>query len=108
MRTELGKIQRFEIGMGGYDDAMFGLSVTLGGNGWGVQDFDGTWNREPDAFCKWTKKDQLELWGNMCDRIRKLMAQAKVSNTQEMVGVPVQVTFVGSRLESWRILEEVL
>jgi hypothetical protein len=31
MRKELGKIKRFDMGFGGYDDAMFGMSVMLGG-----------------------------------------------------------------------------
>lgn len=109
MRKEFGKIQRFEIGIGGYDDAMFGLSVTLGGkDGWGVQDFDGTWTREPDERCKWTKEDQLKNWADMSQRVLKLMQQAKVQTTSEMVGIPVEVIFDGNRLSSWRILEEVL
>jgi hypothetical protein len=108
MRKELGKIQRFDIGVGGYDDAMFGMSVTLGGGGWGVQDFDGTWSREPDDHCKWTADDQLKHWGKMCRRVADLMATAKVKTAGEMVGIPVEVTFENNRLHSWRILEEVL
>lgn len=109
MRKELGKIQRFEIGLGGYDDAMFGLSVTLGGkDGWGVQDFSGTWTREPDERCKWTREDQTENWANVCRQVIKLMQQAKVKTTTEMIGIPVEVIFEGNRLSSWRVLEEVL
>lgn len=108
MKKELGKIQRFDVGIGGYDDAMFGMSVTLGGQGWGVQDFDGTWTREPDQYCKWTKEDQLKHWANMCQRVLDLMQKAKVKTTAEMVGVPVEVTFENNTLSSWRVLEEVL
>lgn len=108
MRKELGKITRFDIGHGGYDGAMFGLSVSLGASGWGVGDFDGTWSRDPDQYCKWTKQDQLDHWAKMCQRVSDLMKQAKVTTTQDMVGIPVEVTFNGNRLESWRILEEVL
>jgi hypothetical protein len=108
MRKELGKIQRFDIGIGGYDDAMFGVSVTLGGAGWGVQDFDGTWVRVPDENCKWTVEDQLDLWGAMCRRVADLMKKAKVNTCADMVGIPVEVSFNGSSLHSWRILEEVL
>lgn len=108
MITQLGKIQRFEIGMGGYHDAMFGLCVTLGGAGWGVQDFDGTWGHEPDEHTKWTESEQLEHWGKMCKRVRNLMVQAKVSKVSDMVGIPIEATFNGGRLSSWRILEEVL
>ena len=109
MRKELGKIQRFEIGLGGYDDAMFGLSVTLGGQGWGVQDFDGTWSRRPDDNCKWTQDDQFEHWANMCRRVADLMVKAQVKTTEEMIGIPVEVVFDNTgRLSHWRILEEVL
>jgi hypothetical protein len=109
MSKELGKIQRFEIGIGGYDDAMFGLSVTLGGSsGWGVQDFDGTWTMEPGEHHKWDKKDQHKCWADMCQRVVNLMHQAKVKTTAEMVGIPVEVEFENGCLKSWRILEEVL
>lgn len=108
MRKELGKIQRFDIGLGGYDDAMFGMSVTLSGQGWGVQDFDGTWAHAPDKHCKWTAEDQAAVWAKMIQRVLNLMRQAKVKTAPEMVGIPVEVTFVGNKLESWRVLEEVL
>lgn len=109
MRKELGKITRFEIGIGGYDDAMYGLSVTLmGKDGWGVQDFDGTWMREPDKYCKWTKEEQQKIFSDVSFRVIDLMKKAKVRTTKEMVGIPVEVTFDGNKLESWRILEEVL
>jgi len=109
VRKEFGKIQRFEIGFGGYDDAMFGLAVTLGGkDGWGVQDFSGTWTREPDDRCKWTLEDQTNNWASVCRQVIKLMQQANVKTTSEMVGIPVEVIFDGNRLSSWRVLEEVL
>lgn len=108
MNKELGKIERFEIGLGGYDGAMFGMSVTLSGKGWGVQDFDGTWSHKPDEHHKWTEQDQIEHWGKMCRRVVDLMRQAKVQTAQELVGIPVEVTFENLKLHSWRILEEVL
>ena len=108
MRKELGKIQKFDVGLGGYDGAMFGMSVTLGGQGWGVCDFDGTWSRTPDQHCQWTVDDQTKLWGEMCRRVADLMAKAKVNTCADMVGIPVEVSFNGSSLHSWRILEEVL
>lgn len=108
MRKEFGKIKRFDVGLGGYDDAMFGMSVTLGGVGWSVHDFDGTWTREPDSHCKWTQEDQTEHWGKVCRRVADLMAKAKAKTCEEMIGTPVEVTFNGNALHSWRILEEVL
>ena len=108
MRKELGKITRFEIGMGGYDDAMYGLSVTLEWKGGGVQDFDGTWTREPDERCKWTKEEQLMVWAKMCQRVIDLMHKAKVKKAADMVGIPVEITIGNGCLDTWRILEEVL
>ena len=108
MRKELGKIQRFDIGLGGYDGAMFGMSVGLGGSGWGVGDFIGTWSQRPDERCKWTEEEQIMLWGDMCRMVSDLMAKAKVTTCAAMVGIPVEVTFDGNKLLSWRILEEVL
>lgn len=108
MRKELGRIKSFDIGLGGYDGAMFGMSVSLGGTGWGVNDFDGTWTRTPDQHCQWTVEDQTKHWGEMCRRVADLMTKAKVKTCAEMVGIPVEITFTGNKLESWRILEEVL
>lgn len=107
-RKELGKITRFEVGMGGYEDAMFGLSVTFSFQGSGVQDFIGTWAHKPGEHHKWTIEDQSRCWADMCRQIIDLMQKAKVKTTSEMVGIPVEVTFNNNTLHSWRILEEVL
>ena len=108
MRKELGKITRFDIGIGGYDDAMFGLSVAFTFQGSGVGDFIGTWAHKPDHNHKWTLEDQSRCWADMCRKMVDLMCKAKVKTTNEMVGIPVEVTFDSNRLSSWRILEEVL
>ena len=108
MRKELGKITHFDIGLGGYDGAMFGMSVTFTGAGWGVADFDGTWAHKPTESHKWTEDDQTKTWGELCRRVAKLMHQAKVTTCADMVGIPVELTFNGNALHSWRILEEVL
>ena len=42
------------------------------------------------------------------NRFVELMQKAKVKNTSDMVGVPVEVTTKNGALHSWRILEEVL
>jgi len=108
MRKELGKITRFDIGMGGYDDAMFGLSITFSFQGSGVQDFIGTWAHKPDEHHKWTLEEQTRIWGDMCRKVIEFMKQAKVNTTSDMVGIPVEVTISNNTLSSWRILEEVL
>lgn len=107
VRTELGKIKSIEFGSGGYDGAMTGLSVELGGQGWGVNDFKGTWSTRSE-HAKWTEADQAEIWVETVKLIRDLCEKAKVKNLSGLHGKPVEVTFEGNLLKSWRILEEVL
>lgn len=107
MRVELGKITKASFGAGGYDDAMTGVSFTLGGESWGVSDFWGTWSTH-NARCQWTVDEQLRIWGETVARLRDLLAAAKVKSVADLVGKPVEVTFNGNVLASWRILTEVL
>ncbi len=106
-RKEIGKIQSLKIGYGGYDDAMLGVSFTLGSDGWGVNDFDGTWAHHHKS-CKWTPEDQVKHLGKMLLRLRDLMDAAKVKTVAELRGKPVEVTFDGNKLKSWRILTEAI
>ena len=105
--TQLGKIQRVGLGKGGYDDAMFGVSFTLGGDGWGVQDFWGTWaSYSPGA--KYTQDDWMDGHVKSYFRLMDIMKFAKVSDISELEGIPVEVMFKNSALQSWRVLTEVL
>ena len=105
--TKLGKIQSCRHGFGGYQDAMFGYTFTLGGDGWGVGDFWGTWADRPD-YSKWTDKDQADIFAANAARVRDLLKAAKVSSFSNLEGVPVEIQFEDMRLKSWRILTEVL
>lgn len=81
----LGKITFIDIeNVDGY----FGLFVTLEGNGYGVTDFIG--------------KDYL------CDKIKLLMEEAKVSTLSSLKNKPVEIIFEDNTLKKWRILKEVL
>ena len=60
MEKKLGKIESVKFGLGGYQSVMFGLSVTLSGQSWGVGDFKGTWdceNIKVSELTKWTEAD---------------------------------------------------
>lgn len=107
MRKEIGKIQSCRFGMGGYDDVMFGVTFTLSGKGWGVGDFWGTWSWRSES-AQWSEADQIRLYGEMVARVNKLMKAAKVNRFEELKDVPVEVTFEGNTISSWRILVEVL
>jgi hypothetical protein len=99
---QLGKIQSVSFGHGGYHDAMIGISFTLSGEGWGVGDFWGAWS------IKRSEEDRIRGLGEMVMRVNDLLQQAKVSTVDRLKGIPVEVSFEGNLLKSWRVLTEVL
>lgn len=108
MRTELGKIRSVRYGFGGYQDAQFGITFDIGGEGWGVGDFWGMWADKPSKHSQWTRKEQIESHGKTADRICALLVEAKKTDVAKLVGVPVQCFFENNTLKSWRVLKEVL
>lgn len=109
METKIGKIERVAFGFGG--DVMFGLSVTLSGPSWGVGDFKGTWSYShitPDANYKWTEEDRARIYLETVRFVENLLKDAKVLSVEQLKGKPVEATFDGMLLKSWRILTEVL
>lgn len=108
IRTEIGRIQQVTFGEGGYQDACMGLSLTLGGQSWGVGDFKGAWGIERSDYCKWTEEDRLRQLGEAVMFLRGLLTKAKKRHVGELVGTPIEATFDGNKLVSWRVLEEVL
>lgn len=108
-RKELGKIQKVHFGLGGYQDAQVGLWLTLGGEGWGVGTGEiGGWSFPPDTHAKWTLEDRSESYALMVRKILDLLKAAKVDSIDRLQGKPVECTFDGMTLESYRILTEVL
>lgn len=111
---ELGKITDVTFGTGlGYRDAMFGLMLTFGGESWGVGD-GGRWLAwspsiiKPDEYTKWTEEDRDKHFARICRSIDKLLTEAKVSNINDLLGIPVEVTFENMTFSDFRILTEVL
>lgn len=87
-RKELGKIKKFEYGLGGYQDVMAGFKIELGGSAWGVQDF-------------WTAGET--------ERVKALLTGTGRMNITQLIGLPVEVTFHKFNvLKTWRVLTEVL
>ena len=111
-RKELGRIQAIRFGHGGYQDAMFGASFTLGGKGWGVNDFWGAWSpslMKRTESCKWTEADRSQQLAELCARVAELLKEAHVDDVMALVGKPIEITFKDySTLDSWRLLTEVL
>ena len=108
VRKELGKISAARFGFGGYQDVMMGASFTIGGEGWGVGDFWGTWADDPSERAKWTFADQNDEFAKTTRRLVELLKAAKKSDVSQLVGTPVEVTFDGNLLKSWRVLTEVV
>lgn len=108
IEKSIGKISHISLGFGGYQDAQFGLSVTLSGSSWDVGDFKGFWSRNPDSSCRWTSKDKDLALLIMLYFIQDLLRDAHIDSLDKLKDKPVEVTFKDNGLQSWRILTEVL
>ena len=111
VKKELGKIRKVIFGFGGYQDCQFGLYVELETGGGGmVGDFKGNWGPKIkwDKHCKWNEGDRNTWYAETMEYVGNLLVQAKVDDVCNLRGIPVEVTFVGNCLKSWRILTEVL
>lgn len=107
-KKELGKISHVRFGFGGYQDVQFGLSITVECSGSGASTFDGFWGHERSSHAKWTEEDRIRGLGEATNRLRELLIQAKKQTVDQLRGVPVEVTWDGGMLKSFRVLTEVL
>ena len=105
---KLGRIRCARFGMGGYQDAMFGLTLDFDLKGCGVGTFYGYWATERSEYCKWTEDERLLALGKVCMKLAELLQQCGGNSVGDLVGKPVEVTLDGNRLASWRLLTEVL
>ena len=111
MEKRLGKIQDVRFGLGGYQDAMLGIHVTLGNEGWGVGDSRANWDVEQIKWTEntqWTEEDRDGWYAEIMRYVSKLLKEAKVDSVDKLKGKPVEVTLEGNTLKEWRILTEVL
>lgn len=111
MENKLGKITKVKFGIGGYNDAMIGLHVTLSNDVWGVSDSRSAWDAETikwSASCKWTEADRDKQYAELMRYVSKLLKEAKVDSVDKLAGIPIEATFDNNLLKEWRILTEVL
>lgn len=110
MEKVLGKIDSLRVGMGGYQDAMFGVTIGLSMKGTGCSDFKGAWSQSVEASSntKWTEVDRSQQFDTVMRWLDEQCRLAKVEDVMKLVGKPVEVTLDGLRLQSWRLLTEVL
>ena len=111
METKLlGRIASLRIGMGGYQDAMFGVSVSLSMQGSGVGAFIGTWSQSTKIgpHTQWTEADRSAEFDKTMRWLDDRCREAKVRDVNDLIGKPVEVTLEDNTLKSWRLLTEVL
>lgn len=104
----LGKITKATYGIGGYDDTQFGLTLEFKDALGCVGHFNGFWIGKPSSNAEWTTDDQTMRLGGTALALYALLCDAKKTRVEELVGVPVQLTFKGQSLIAYRILTEVL
>ena len=106
----LMKIESIKFGYGGYQDAMFGLSISLSGSGSVVSDFKGTWGIDTECGerCKWSEVDRDKQFADSVRFLNQILLDAKKKTLDQLKGVPVEVEFENMTLKRWRILTEVL
>lgn len=110
-RKELGKIEKAElVTNGGYGDGMFGIRFELRSGGTGVGDFWGYWGThvQPGNNSKWTEENRASSRSDVFLRLETVMRNANVKNFNELKGVPIEITYQGNMLKSWRVLTEVV
>ena len=111
MRKQLGKITDVKFGYVGYQDAMVGVSLTFGGESWGVGTcITGGWMKSIEAsdHAEWTEKSRNEQRAELVEKIDELLAKAKVDDICKLKGKPVELEFDGNALKDWRLLTEVI
>ncbi len=107
-RKELGKITSARIGE---EDGRMGIWFSLGGDGWVVGDTTHWWwseSIEVTSTTQWTEADRNEAKADAMTFLGVILKKAKVRYLDDLKGKPIEVTFNGNLLKSWRILTEVL
>ena len=108
---KLGKLENVKFGLGGYQNACLGLTVTISGNGWGCGDNRSAWDANQIKHtkrCKWTEEDRSKGYDEVMRFVSDLLKDAKCVSIDQLNGKPVEAEFDGMTLKSWRILTEVL
>jgi len=109
MNKEIGKIKAVCFGL---NEGRLGVSFTFGSTvgGWGVGTFRGFWSPEIEITkgTKWTEADRNRAYAETMRFIAEILLKAKRDDVSRLVGVPVEVTFDGGSLKSWRVLEEAI
>lgn len=111
MNIRLGKLSDVKFGICGGNNLFIGLSVTITSGVWGVQSelsaVDPVKVVHAD-HSDWTEEERDDGCVTLVKHISRLLDDAKVSSIEELNGIPVEATFDGNVLKSWRVLTEVI
>lgn len=111
VKKELGRISDVYFGLGGYQEAMIGIHLQFSFDCCGVGDSKCAWDANCIKWsksCEWSEKDRSAQYDEIVRFVSDLLSQAKVDDVAKLKGKPVELTFDGMSLKSWRILTEVL
>lgn len=112
LRISLGKIKSVRVGLGNYQECMYGYYFTLGTDASSVNTSWCTWDPATivrSDYCNWTEADRDTELAMNDRKMSQLLKDAKVDNVNDLIGIPVVITFAGDNvLRKWRILKEVL
>ena len=103
----LGKITFAEFGTIRDYPFLIGLQLGFEMSGCGVMD-GGKYTVNISKECKWTPKRRAVTVTEKIEMIDDILRDAKVNYVSQLVNKPVEVTLIGDRFESFRILTEVL
>lgn len=107
--TMLGRISAISFGYGGYQGAQFGVSVTLKlAGGLGCADFRGAFPPDPKFDNPQVELSKREAIADTAIWLAGILDAAKKRTVAELPGTPIEATFDGMALKSWRVLTEVL
>jgi len=110
MEKHLGKIKNVYMGHGGYQGCQFGITFELSFGSYRSSEFWGFWGSDIEVTknTKWSEQDRIKNLGEMSMRVSNLLKQAKVSDVHDLKEKPIEVIGDGLKMESWRLLTEVL
>lgn len=111
MEKKLGNISNVKFGLGGYNDAMLGLHLSFLAGSTVVSTSKAAWDCnliEWTTHYNWTEEERSDLYDGIMRFLSYTLKDAKVSSVDDLKGVPVELTFDGMELKSWRVLTEVL
>lgn len=106
-KVVLGKLTNVYFGI---REGRIGLFYTLSGT-LSCQGHECCWDPEQcevTEYTQWTEEERDKELVIIMRKMSSLLADAKVDDISKLNNIPVEITFKGNMLDSWRILKEVL